>query len=689
MTIIDLLNMYHIMPQFPPASALEAEKVPEKVAGEDLKNRLDLTDRHIITIDGDDAKDFDDAVSLEILENKNWLLGVHIADVCHYVRENSAIDRAAFLRGTSVYLIDTVIPMLPFELSNGLCSLKPHEVRLALSVFMEITPRGRLAGYEIHESFIKSAERMTYDNVTKILDGDRELCERYSHIVPLLQNMKKLAGVLKRKRCARGAIEFVTHEAKITLDKDGRPQKVERYPITLSNSIIEEFMLACNETVAKHMSAKQLPCVYRVHDRPDLMRIERLGEILPVLGVDFEYSPDMRPKDFQMILKAAEGTDCFDTVNYLVLRTMSKAKYCEKNQGHFGLAKDDYCHFTSPIRRYPDLAVHRILKESLHGAASDALRDRFRELTVSVSVASSVAEINAAEAEMAWKSAKKAEYMADRLGEEYDGRISHITANGFFVELENTVEGFVAARTIEDDLYILDNNGIALTGMRTKRRFTVGDAVRVRVAAADTELNRVDFELVETKNGRTRGKSKTGAASFKMNKKEKKMLHELKSENREIRKQKNVIRDKADAERGIFESMVTELLLKELTSVMTLKRDEKRYLRITVGDMAAALAVPLYKGFLYATDGFSLKECLISAAHTVRMNLSTVCESFGAEKCEAVTGFSVEFVCAAMRHLDACLKKEELNTGKREHEYNAIAAKINKKNKSVSMGEEK
>lgn len=674
MTLIDILNEYHITPQFPPGAVKQAERMPQTVFKADLEGRKDLTDKLIITIDGDDAKDFDDAVSIEMLDDGKYLLGVHIADVSHYVTHNSPIDRAAFLRGTSVYLIDTVIPMLPFELSNELCSLKPNEVRLTLSVFMTITPRGRVESYEICKSFIKSHDRMTYNNVTKILEGDKELCERYSHLTEMLGHMKKLASVLKRKRISRGAIEFVSHESKITLDKDGKPIHVERYPITLSNNIIEEFMLICNETVAKHMQKKSLPCVYRVHEKPDLTRIERLGEILPVLGVDFEYSTDMTPKDFQKVLNTAVGMECFDAVNYLVLRTMTKAKYSEKNLGHFGLAATDYCHFTSPIRRYPDLVVHRILKAELEGGDSG----NYKELAVSASLTSSVCEINAADAEIAWKSVKKAEYMTDKLGEEYDGHITHVTSSGFFVELDNTVEGFVPARTIEDDVYILADNGVSLIGLNTKKLFTVGNPVKIRVAAVEQEGSRIDFELVSGAVVKKRMKKTHG---HKITKTDRRVLKQLKSESREARRIKNEIFDKADSERKIYENAVTYMISEEIFKRHQFKKQEKRFVGVMIGDMAAMTVLPLYKDYLHERNEFSLKNCLVSAAHNVRAIIENVADGFEITDCGELTCFAVEFVCAALRHFDACMKYNDFDTVKREREYDSIAKKIRKKNK--------
>lgn len=676
MKFIDLLNVYHIMPQFPPGAVRQAEKMPKRVRTEDLSGRKDLTDKLIFTIDGDDAKDFDDAVSLDILENGNYCLGVHIADVTHYVTENSPLDRAAFSRGTSVYLIDTVIPMLPFELSNELCSLKPNEVRLTVSVFMEITPRGKVKSYEICNSFIKSAERMTYANVTRILEGDKELSDRYQQLVSTLQTMKKLAGILNKKRISEGSIEFETHESKITLDSKGVPVKVERYPITISNNIIEEFMLICNVTVAKHLAAKGLPCVYRVHQRPDMMRLERLAEILPLLGVEFPFSTDMKPKDFQRILSNVEGTALKEVVSYLLLRAMAKAKYSENNAGHFGLGFDTYCHFTSPIRRYSDVAVHRILKESLKGELSAKDREHFAEVAVSSAVTATVTEINAAEAELEWKAVKKAEYMQDKIGERYEGIITHILSSGFFVELPDTVEGFVPARALEDDIYIMSENGIAMSGLKTKRTFTVGDRVKVKVAAVDAERRYIDFDVV--------GMSRLLPTKHKSNrkdsigKKEKRVLKEITDVQREEKSEKIAAQRKADEERALFENAVIATVYDMMSAKHKFSKDEKRFAGVTLQDMAARLASPVVFANLYESSDFTLKSMLISASVNAKNTVELLGDSFGFDG-ERPGADAAEYVCAALRHLDKCLKYEGFNYVKREKEYISILRKMEKR----------
>ncbi|MBR5155474.1 MAG: ribonuclease R [Clostridia bacterium] len=678
MRFVDLLSEYHIMPQFPPNVVRQAGSIPVEVTDADLKDRVDLEDLLTITIDGDDAKDFDDAVSLEILENGNFCLGVHIADVTHYVSENSPIDRAAFSRGTSVYLIDTVIPMLPFELSNELCSLKPNQTRLTVSVFMEIDSKGIVKDYKICKSFIKSHQRMTYAKVTKILENDRGLCEKYSHLVPMLKNMKCLADILNKKRVKNGSIEFVTHESKITLDKNGVPTDVCRYPITISNNIIEEFMLMANVTVAKHLSKNDLPCVYRVHESPDFDRVERLAKVLPELGVEFRFKPDMRPRDFQNILESVSSLDTCSVVNYLVLRSMSRARYSENNLGHFGLAFGDYCHFTSPIRRYPDLVVHRILKESLEGEVKTNRLEYFKALTVSASVTASVTESNAAEAELKWKDIKKAEYMTKHIGEKYIATITHVTASGFFAELENTVEGFVPARTIEDDLYMMTDNGLALEGTRSKGRFTIGDKVEVKVVAADIEDAKIDFEVVGSRQLKPlrRKQNKNRSDKKVLSKEEKRVLRKFKAEQREEKQQKRNDRSKADAERYIFENAITYELFQLLDSKYKFKKAEKGFVGVTLRDLASVISAPVYRANLFDIDEVAFENAIVSASMNVRNTFGIICDSFGIEEDEVLVQFAVKYVCKALRHFDDCMQLENINFTKRENEYDSIMNKL-------------
>lgn len=670
MTFVDLLNEYHIIPQFPPSVVRWTESVPKAVSREDLKDREDLTERLTITIDGDDAKDFDDAVSLEVLENKNYLLGVHIADVTHYVKENSAVDRAAFSRGTSVYLIDTVIPMLPFELSNELCSLKPDEVRLTVSVFMEIEENGNIKGFKISKSFIKSKARMTYKNVTKILEGDKALLEKYKSLAPMLKNMEHLAKILNKKRVREGSIEFVTHEAMITLDKKGVPVSVGKYPITISNNIIEEFMLAANVTVAKYLSQKKLPCVYRIHEAPDFERVKRLSEVLPSLGVEFPFKANMKPKDFQDILKSAADLDTKDVINYLVLRTMSRARYHEKNQGHFGLSFSDYCHFTSPIRRYPDMVVHRILKESLKGEISASRKKFFDELTVAASISSSLSETNAAEAELRWKDIKKAEYMASHIGEKHMATITHVTQTGFFAQLSNTVEGFVAARTINDDLYMMTENGLSLKGTKTKRSFTVGDSVEIKVAAVSLGEGKIDFELTGTGILKPHLSNKRKLKSKdRLSREDKEILRKFKEKHREERDKKLEIRKKADTERYIFENAVIFVTFDILTKGQSLKKGEKNFLGVMLKDFAATIAMPVYRAYVFDDDKISFENTLIFASKETKNLLGIISESFNLPLNEKTDERVLGYVLSALLHFSKSLEYEKFNFSKREQEY--------------------
>jgi len=577
-TLPDILSHYYITPQFPPAAVLAAQKMPREVSGKDLKGRLDLTKLLTFTIDGDDAKDFDDAVSLEKTDDGNYILGVHIADVSHYVTEGSPIDSAAFSRGTSVYLIDTVIPMLPFELSNGLCSLNPNVIRLTLSVFMEITPRGKVKDYSIHESFIKSKYRMTYNNVTKILEKDKELSEKYEELVPVLKDMLRLSEILNKKRIRRGAIEFVTNESKITLDKNGVPTQVERYPLSASNSVIEEFMLAANETVAKHMKTNKIPSVYRVHEEPSPEKIERLLAVLPVLGVENPLSDGRNPKDFQKIIEGVQGKENENIVNYIVLRSMSKAKYSELNLGHFGLAAEYYCHFTSPIRRYPDLMVHRILKASIHKKLDSTAIENYAYASACAAVSSTSSEINAQDTETEWKKIKKIQYMEDKTGEIFEGNISHVTANGFFVELDNTIEGFVPARTIEDDAYIMSDNRLSLVGVMKRRSFTIGDRIKIKVDFADSETATLDFIVHEKRDKKHKKNSPAKAKAAK------KALKVVKKEGKEIREEREMRNFHIDYETEVLWKKAQLKVLKPLLAELGVRGSEARFVRITFED---------------------------------------------------------------------------------------------------------
>lgn len=574
MNLFDIFYHYHITPQFSPAAELEAKNMPTEVNKSDLKGRLDLSELLTFTIDGDDAKDFDDAVSLCKNEDGNYLLGVHIADVTHYVKPDSPIDRAAFLRGTSVYLIDTVVPMLPFKLSNGLCSLVSNEIRLTLSVFLEITPRGRLKSYEICESYIKSKHRLTYKTASEILKKNKEVLKNYpKELCDTLYLMQKLANVLKKKRNARGALNFVTSETKITLDKNSEPTEIERYPVYSSNKIIEEFMLAANETVAEHMAKNSLPSVFRVHEEPSEEKAERLISVLPFMGIENALNGGRKPKDYQKIILEAQGKENENIINYTVLRSMSKAEYSEICGGHFGLAAKYYLHFTSPIRRYPDLAVHRILKAFIHKKSTE----EFKEFAACTASFATAAEINAADAEAEWKKIKIAEFMAKKVGEIFEGNISHITPKGFFVELDNTAEGFVSAASLSDDVYIISQNKLWLEGITNKKRYTVGDRVKVKVDFADPEEGKTDFVIYKKY-------AKPKKANRTKSKKARKAVKELKKESREAKKEREALFLKIDYETEKAWKNAEEKVLKPILNTLCADRNSRRYVRTSFED---------------------------------------------------------------------------------------------------------
>lgn len=597
MTFENLLTTYNITPEFPAKVIYQANSLGNEVKPEDLKGRLDLTDLDIMTIDGDDAKDFDDAISVEMTEDGFYQLGVHIADVSHYVTENSAIDKSAFDRGTSVYLIDKVVPMLPFELSNELCSLKPNVVRLTVSVFMDIDDYGNVRSYKIANSFIKSKNRMTYDKVTKIIEGDKELRLEYADIVDDIMLMKKLAGILNKRRVKRGAIEFVTQESKITLDEKGRPIKIEPYPITVSNNIIEEFMLICNETVAKHLYKRNIPLVYRVHEKPSPEKIQNLSEVMSALGYEFKFKIDVTPIDIQCLLKQVKDTPVEKIVNSIALRSMSKARYHDRNLGHFGLASKYYCHFTSPIRRYPDLVVHRILKETLKGEISEKRLDYLKELTNAASITSSATEVNAADAEFEWKEVKMAEYMSEHIGEEFDGNISHIVNSGFFVELDSTVEGFVPARLIEDDMYTMSDNQISFIGMKTGRVFMVGDRVRIKVYGVDLENSDIDFELVSSESVRIKSDedkhSRSKKKKYNLNRDEQKRLKKMRTEAKERRSFKRTAYEKLNFELGVFRKTVAKEVSACVFKHKELIQADRMYVNVNVKNMVYSVSLPV------------------------------------------------------------------------------------------------
>jgi ribonuclease R len=496
--ILSIMKAYDLSESFPDDVMEQTEDIPDKVSAEMIRGRQDLRNLRMVTIDGEDAKDLDDAVSMEKLPDGCYRLGVHIADVSYYVGEGTPLDSEALKRGTSVYLVDRVIPMLPPKLSNGVCSLNPGVDRLAFSVMMDIDQSGRVLRHDIFESVIRTAERMTYTNVYKILEtADEELIERYDYLVDDFRTMKELALILRSKRMSRGAIDFEFDEAKVIVDENGKPIDVKRYEITIANRIIEEFMLVCNETVAEHFHWAGMPFVFRIHDEPDSEKIMAFAEFAKNLGYPLKGVNHIHPGALQDVLEKVKGSREEMIVSTVMLRSMAKAKYSHQNTGHFGLAARFYCHFTSPIRRYPDLIIHRLMKEELKGGLSDAREEELVEILPEIARNCSERERAADEAERATEDLKKVEFMREKLGEVFEGVISNVTSFGFFVELENTIEGLVRVSSMYDDYYIFDDKHYQLAGERTGKRYRIGDTVQVLLARADVETRQIDFVIAD------------------------------------------------------------------------------------------------------------------------------------------------------------------------------------------------
>ena len=496
--ILAIVKSFGIPSEFPEKVMKQAQRVPDHVLDADRDGRLDLRHLQTVTIDGEDAKDLDDAISLT-KEGDIYHLGVHIADVSNYVQYNSALDREALKRGTSVYLADRVVPMLPERLSNGICSLNQGEDRLALSCLMDINEKGKVVSHQIAETVINVNERMCYTDVKNILeDTDEEAKKRYDALIPMFFMMKELSGILRNSRHHRGSIDFDFPESKIILNAAGKAIDVKPYEANVATKIIEDFMLMANETVAQEYCTEEIPFVYRTHDNPDPEKVESLLTLLHNQGVKIQKAKEeITPKEIQQIIESIEGLPNEAMISRLVLRSMKQAKYTTECSGHFGLAAKYYCHFTSPIRRYPDLQIHRIIKDNLRGRLMrEGRTEHYAEILDEVARQSSVCERRADEAERESDKLKKAEYMSYHLGEEFEGIISGVTGWGLYVELPNTVEGLVHVNTLRDDYYIFDQETYELRGEMTKKVYKLGDKVRVRVADADKMLKTVDFELV-------------------------------------------------------------------------------------------------------------------------------------------------------------------------------------------------
>lgn len=496
--ILTIIKKYGLPEEFPEKVLSYAENIEEEIDSKEYTRRKDLRNLRMVTIDGEDAKDLDDAVSIERLDNGKFRLGVHIADVSHYVREKNPLDKEALKRATSVYLIDRVIPMLPKKLSNGICSLNPKVDRLALSCFMVIDKNGKVIQHEIEESVIKTSERMTYTDVTKILENnDEELIKRYDYLVDDFKAMEELCNILREKRIKRGAIDFNFEESKIILNDLGKPIDIKPYDRAIANRIIEEFMLVCNETIAEHMFWTNLPFVYRIHEEPDEEKLEKFKEFVYNLGYIVRWGQEAHPRALQDILEKVKGKKEETVVSTLLLRSMMQAKYSPECVGHFGLAAKYYCHFTSPIRRYPDLQIHRIIKEQLNGKIDEKRAGRLTNIVEIASKQSSEMERLAQEAEREVDDLKKAEYMQERIGEEFTAIISSVTSFGLFAELPNTIEGLIHITALDDDYYIYDEAHLCLIGERTKKVYRLGDEIKVKCTRVDIDNREVYFDLIE------------------------------------------------------------------------------------------------------------------------------------------------------------------------------------------------
>ena len=496
--ILSIVRAYDLPVDFSEKIMHQVENVAKDVSQADMAGRKDIRDWQMVTIDGEDAKDLDDAVSLT-MDGENYVLGVHIADVSNYVQEHSALDVEALKRGTSVYLVDRVIPMLPHALSNGICSLNQGENRLALSCIMTINSKGEVIGHEIAETVIKVDRRMSYTNVKKILvDKDEALREEYKDFIEMFERMEVLAGILRKKRMKRGSIDFDFPETKVILNEKGEPTEIRPYDRNVATKIIEDFMLIANETVAQDYFWQDAPFVYRTHEKPDSEKIHKLSTFINNFGYTIHIGNDeIHPKELQKLLEKIEGTDEEALISRLTLRSMKQARYTPTCSGHFGLAANYYCHFTSPIRRYPDLQIHRIIKENLRGRLNENRRAHYDSILTEVAKHSSEMERRADEAERETIKQKKVEYMERHIGEEFEGVISGVTEWGFFVELPNTVEGLIRVTALDDDFYEFYEDSYELVGQATGRRYKLGQKIRVCVEATDRLMRTVDFSPVQ------------------------------------------------------------------------------------------------------------------------------------------------------------------------------------------------
>lgn len=504
--ILSVVRAYGLPEEYPGGVMKQVEQIPDAVAEEDKLGRTDYRHLQTVTIDGEDAKDLDDAITLE-KEGDIYHLGVHIADVSHYVTEKSPLDVEALKRGTSVYLVDRVIPMIPHKLSNGICSLNQGEDRLALSCMMDINAKGEVIRHKIEETLINVDRRMSYTAVNKVVvEKDAELCETYKDFIPMFNLMYELADILHRGRVKHGSINFDFPESKILLDEKGKPLEIKPYERNEATKIIEEFMLVANQTVAEDFFWQEIPFLYRTHEAPDEEKMIKLGIFINNFGYTFKMKKDeVHPKEIQKLIEKVEGTPEEMLISRLTLRSMKQAKYTVQCEGHFGLAMKYYCHFTSPIRRYPDLQIHRIIKENLKGKMTDRRISHYEKLLPDVAVQTSSTERRADEAEREVEKMKKVEYMQQFIGEVFEGVISGITTWGIYVELPNTVEGMIRVTSLPGDYYYFDEEHYTMVGEHSKKTYSLGEKLTVQVAAVDKMLRTIDFELAD-ENARTAGK---------------------------------------------------------------------------------------------------------------------------------------------------------------------------------------
>ena len=503
--MLSIIKEHNLPARFPKEVVNEAKTKGNIINPRHIRNRTDLRDEEIFTIDGEDAKDLDDAISVQKLENGNYILNVHIADVSHYVTQNSLLDKEAYIRGTSIYMLGRVIPMLPRELSNGLCSLNAGQDRFTLSCSMEINPKGDVIDSKVYKSVINVTERMNYTDVQKILDkSDNEVLKRYKKYINHFKLMEELAIILKNKRLEKGYLNLDIPESKIILDIDGYAIDVKKYETSFSNEIIEQFMLTANETIAEKFYWLEAPFIYRVHEEPDLDKVNELNEFLSNLGLKIKTSGEkIHSKAFAQVLEKVKGKPEEKVVSNLILRALKLAKYDAENKGHFGIASKFYCHFTSPIRRYPDLFIHRVISEYLNSNydVSDEYIEKYKKLAQDSAINSSEREKVATKVEREAEKIKKAEYMENHIGEVYEGIVSSITSFGMFVELENTVEGLVRFDDMgNEDYYIYKKKKKILIGEHTKKTYKIGDKVTIRVKYASKILRYIDFEIYDEKD---------------------------------------------------------------------------------------------------------------------------------------------------------------------------------------------